>query len=329
MRRVSRSDQSLDGIGLLTGLTDAQRSELAKKATWRRYSPGESILHYLDESGDVFFVVAGRVRALNYSRSGRQVSYRDIDAGEMFGEFSAIDGEPRSSSVVAASSCVIASLSADRFWQLLREQPSVAAALLRHFTKLLRYYSERVKELATLPVRIRVQVELLRLGRRDGRDGDRLIIEHPRRFGRSDRHQPGSRDPRIGRASPRRRAAIQARHLDHRQGELAGTGHRRGRRRVASKPRSQAARIFPGMCQTAHISGRQAARLPPFPSRIGHRSRLFTRGGPSGRSRTYDRSPRYRRRGHMIMAGDRKTVKDVASAWLVVVGFFLVLFVLF
>jgi hypothetical protein len=31
----------------------------------------------------------------------------------------------------------------------------------------------------------------------------------------------------------------------------------------------------------------------------------------------------------MIMAGDRKTVKDVASAWLVVVGFFLVLFVLF
>jgi CRP/FNR family cyclic AMP-dependent transcriptional regulator len=178
MRRVSRSDQSLDGIGLLTGLTDAQRSELAKKATWRRYSPGESILHYLDESGDVFFVVAGRVRALNYSRSGRQVSYRDIDAGEMFGEFSAIDGEPRSSSVVAASSCVIASLSADRFWQLLREQPSVAAALLRHFTKLLRYYSERVKELATLPVRIRVQVELLRLGRRDGRDGDRLIIEH-------------------------------------------------------------------------------------------------------------------------------------------------------
>jgi len=175
---VSRSNQSLDGIGLLTGLTQAERGELAKKASWRRYSPGEAILHYLDVSGDVFFVVAGRVRALNYSRSGRQVSYRDIDAGEMFGEFSAIDGEPRSSSVVAASPCVIASLSADRFWQLLRERPSVAAALLRHFTKLLRYYSERVKELATLPVGVRVQVELLRLARKDSRDGDRLIIEH-------------------------------------------------------------------------------------------------------------------------------------------------------
>jgi hypothetical protein len=31
----------------------------------------------------------------------------------------------------------------------------------------------------------------------------------------------------------------------------------------------------------------------------------------------------------MIMVGGRKTVKDVASAWLVFVGFFLVLFVLF
>ena len=178
MRHVSRSDQSLDGIGLLAGLTQAERGELAEKVSWRRYSPGEAVLHYLDETGDVFFVVAGRVRALNYSHAGRQVSYRDIEAGEMFGEFSAIDGEPRSSSVVAASSCVIASLSAERFWQLLREQPSVAAALLRHFTKLLRYYSERVKELATLPVRVRVQVELLRLARKDGRDGDQLIIEH-------------------------------------------------------------------------------------------------------------------------------------------------------
>lgn len=180
MKRITRPDQGLDGVGLLKEMTPADRNALAERAGWRRYEPGETILHHLDTSGDVFFVTAGSVRALNFSRAGRQVSYRDIYAGEMFGEFAAIDGEPRSSSVVALSSCVIASLTADGLWRLLREQPSVVAALLRHFTRLLRLYSERVKELATLPVSVRVQIELLRLAQPqdgDGGDGAPLVIE--------------------------------------------------------------------------------------------------------------------------------------------------------
>jgi len=178
MKHITRPEQSLDGVDLLKQMTPADRHALAERASWRRYGPGETIIHYLDTSADVFFVVAGRVRALNYSRAGRQVSYRDIDAGEMFGEFAAIDGEPRSSSVIALSPCVIATLAADGLWRLLREQPSVVAALLRHFTRLLRLYSERVKELATLPVSVRVQVELLRLALPKAGDGsDALIIE--------------------------------------------------------------------------------------------------------------------------------------------------------
>ena len=49
----------------------------------------------------MYFVVEGEVRATSYSLEGKEVIFRDIVAGEMFGEYAAIDGRPRAADVVA------------------------------------------------------------------------------------------------------------------------------------------------------------------------------------------------------------------------------------
>ena len=177
MTPVPQSDRTLGNVKLFSELSDADCRAMASQCDWQRYSTGNQIVYHLDASRNVFFIVSGSVRAVVHSLSGRQVSYRDISEGELFGEFAAIDGMPRSANVVALSDCVIASLTPERFWQVLREHPSVTAKLLKHLTSLVRFYSDRVRELATLPVNVRVQIELLRLAKPTSSEADVSIIE--------------------------------------------------------------------------------------------------------------------------------------------------------
>jgi CRP/FNR family cyclic AMP-dependent transcriptional regulator len=138
---------------------------LSRRCHWRRYRAHQIILGYRDDSRDVFFVVRGQVRVTFFSECGHEVSFRDLPAGEMFGELSAIDGLSRSCTVVALTDIMVAVMSASLLWELLREHESVNACILRRLTRLVRALSERVVEFSTLTVQKRIQVELLRLAR--------------------------------------------------------------------------------------------------------------------------------------------------------------------
>jgi signal-transduction protein with cAMP-binding, CBS, and nucleotidyltransferase domain len=94
---VTKGDeQSLAGIELLAELTEAERQSLEKACAWRSYPAHEQIIDRHSDSRDIFFVVSGRVRVVNYSLSGREISFDDIETGGYFGELAAIDGQPRS-----------------------------------------------------------------------------------------------------------------------------------------------------------------------------------------------------------------------------------------
>jgi CRP-like cAMP-binding protein len=89
------TSDSLTGIAILQELPPDELSSLARRCRWRRYGAGQTILQYCDDSHDVFFVVRGRVGAIYHSASGREVRFSDLQAGDIFGEFGAIDGKPR------------------------------------------------------------------------------------------------------------------------------------------------------------------------------------------------------------------------------------------
>ena len=157
------SAERLDGIEIFGNLAPDAVALLSRRCTWRRYSPGQMILQRQDNTRDVFFVVSGRVSAIYHSASGREVRFSDSVAGDIFGDFAAIDGEPRSADIVAATATLVASMSADLFWELLRRHESVCAAMLCRLTRIARGKLQRLVELSTLTVRSRVHAELLRL----------------------------------------------------------------------------------------------------------------------------------------------------------------------
>ena len=148
---------------------------IASRCKVQRFAVGEHVLHLHDSSSDLFFVLDGRVRVLLYSPSGRDVSFRDLLSGEVFGELAAIDGGPRSASVVAHESTTLAVMSRDEFMDLAHHHPGVSDALLKHLVALIRRYSQRVYELSTLSVEERVRIQFLRIAWETNQGGNNVV----------------------------------------------------------------------------------------------------------------------------------------------------------
>jgi CRP-like cAMP-binding protein len=171
---------TLDRVELLKLLSPEQRGALARQCRWRRFKPDEQIIDYLADSRDVCFVVEGTVRVVNHSLSGREISFDDVKAGGFMGELAAIDGAPRSASVVALSETLVAFLAPRPFQELVSGHPQLALAVMRRLAEVVRRSTERIMDLSTLAANNRVHAELLRLGRGCLRaDGTAVISPAP------------------------------------------------------------------------------------------------------------------------------------------------------
>jgi len=153
----------LRGIEVFQNLSAEERRNIASLCKTHRYFAEQRIVSYQDNTKNVYFVITGAVRATIYSLSGRQVIFQDLEAGQMFGELSAIDGQPRSAHIVALTDTLIASMAPQNFWTVIRTYPCVAEATLKRLTGLVRQLLDKLTEVSTLPVKSRIHAELLRL----------------------------------------------------------------------------------------------------------------------------------------------------------------------
>jgi CRP-like cAMP-binding protein len=140
----------------------------------------EPIVSRDSDSRDVFFVVKGRCRIVNFSPSGREVAYAVAGPGEYFGEMAAIDGLPRSATVVALEDCVLGVISPQAFRDLIEQNPKVAFVIMEKLVRIVRTSDDRIMDLATLSAYQRVYSELLKLMKPDPvRQGSWLIYPLP------------------------------------------------------------------------------------------------------------------------------------------------------
>ncbi len=156
---------ALERIEIFKGLEPREIERLSQRMHWRNYAAQQQIIGHQEISTDVYFMVSGTVRVILFSSAGKEVAFRDISAGECFGEFSAIDGAPRSANVIALTDVMIGSVPAETFRSILEEYPPVSMAMLTYLTRLVRSLSERIFEFSTLAVKNRIHSELLRLAR--------------------------------------------------------------------------------------------------------------------------------------------------------------------
>ena len=146
----------LQKVDLFKGLGSASLREIAAQCKWTRCKRNQYVVRRDGAERDVYFVIAGMVRETAPAGRGRRIILRDIAAGEVFGEHSAIDGRPRIADVVAARESLLASMPPEVFRALLASHAPVRERLLRRLTGEVRELAERLCELGAQPVQRRI-----------------------------------------------------------------------------------------------------------------------------------------------------------------------------
>jgi CRP-like cAMP-binding protein len=150
---------------------------LASRARVATLRPRQIVIGHQDRSSDVFVVLEGKLRVELQSPDGKEIILADIGPGKLFGELSAIDGQPRTASVSALSQCRLAVVPGTAFREEVLGDAASAEWLARRLVGQVRLLDERVYELNTLAVRNRLHCELLRLSIDAGISDNRALIE--------------------------------------------------------------------------------------------------------------------------------------------------------
>lgn len=166
----------LKGVDLLKDLLPHELVEIEELCRFKTFRAGTQVFDRQADTRDVFFVVRGRVRIVNYSMSGREITLDDIGSGGHFGELAAIDSQPRSAAVLAVEDSLIVALPQRHFFEALEKYPSIALRVMTRLARMVRASTERIMDLSTLAANNRVQAELLRQARDTVKDDNTAVI---------------------------------------------------------------------------------------------------------------------------------------------------------
>src|SRR5205823_658889 len=155
----------LQKVELFKGLDADRLREIGLQCKWTRCKRNEYVIRREDTGRDVYFVIAGQVRVAAPAGRGRHIIFRDVAAGDLFGEHSAIDGLSRFADVVAVRESLLASMPPEAFRAILANHPAVRERLLRRLIGSIRELADRVLDLGTRPVRGRAWAGRVRVVR--------------------------------------------------------------------------------------------------------------------------------------------------------------------
>ena len=172
-------EETLASSILLRTLSPAEIRVIDRRCSWRHCEPQEHILEQQAQDTAVYFVTRGTVRAVIYSGDGKEIIFRNLGPGEYFGEFAAIDRQPRCASIVALTRTTVAMMPACLFMELMTKHPDIGVTVATELVRLIRGLSERVVEFSVLNVQQRICAELMRLANGRRRADNTAVITPP------------------------------------------------------------------------------------------------------------------------------------------------------
>jgi CRP-like cAMP-binding protein len=132
-----RRAELLSAARLFDGVDAAGMARLAEVVVEVDFAPDHVIARQGDIGSGLFVITSGGARVV---RDGSQIAA--LGPGDFFGELSVLDGRPRTAQVVAIGPTTCLALSTWDFEAVVRDEPSVALAILRGLAGRLRDLTE-------------------------------------------------------------------------------------------------------------------------------------------------------------------------------------------
>ena len=159
----------------LTAIDDAFVRELAKLGRVRSYPKNTVIITEGDSSDSVFVILSGKVKAFVSDAEGHELILNTQAPGDYVGEM-ALDGKPRSASVVTLEPTTFSVVQREPLRDAIRRNPDFALDMIAKVIERAREATDNVKNLALLDVYGRVARLLLNMAV-EAEDGKMRIPE--------------------------------------------------------------------------------------------------------------------------------------------------------
>ena len=155
-------------MGFFDELDADCRAALHTRGRVRRYPRGSLLFAEADVAHEVLVITAGAVKVVVTASSGREVVLDVLEAGELLGEMSAIDGGHRSATATALGPVEVLAVPQAAFVELLDSHPALSRRLLQLLTARIRGADRRQLEFGANDALGRVCQRLVDLAERYG-----------------------------------------------------------------------------------------------------------------------------------------------------------------
>jgi CRP/FNR family cyclic AMP-dependent transcriptional regulator len=172
---------SVSRAGFLERVDERAAAEFRAAARPRRYPKGSLLFAEGDRAHEVMVITSGAVKIVVTAASGREVVLDVLEAGDLLGEISAIDGGDRSATAMALTPVEVLTVAQTTFQALVAEHAAVARELLTLLAARLRGADRRQLEFGANDAIGRVCQRLVELATRYGTDGPggRMVLTTP------------------------------------------------------------------------------------------------------------------------------------------------------
>ena len=156
-----------------------QALDVARESFVTRHFPaGKQIFEAGDLGAALYVVQSGRVRIYRTYLDGRERMFAYLGPGEVFGEMSLLDDQPRSASAESVEETILLVLYQDAYWSLVRKWPEILHNLAVILARRLREADLELEVLSFEEARGRVAYALTKLRRQRYGDGTKMRLTH-------------------------------------------------------------------------------------------------------------------------------------------------------
>jgi CRP/FNR family cyclic AMP-dependent transcriptional regulator len=156
MRKLSEFAALLSINPMFAKLGDDVLERLAALCVRRRLVPGEVLFEKGDPADALYGVRRGTIRIETGAEGGERLILNVLGPGDLFGEIALLDGQPRTADAMAAEPCELFLLRRNDFLSFIEREPRIAIRLIELLCLRMRWMSERMEEVALLPLHARM-----------------------------------------------------------------------------------------------------------------------------------------------------------------------------
>jgi CRP/FNR family cyclic AMP-dependent transcriptional regulator len=157
---------------LIESLSPKEQAVLINLGRRQVFLPGQHLVQEGEVSTGVYVLISGCAKVTGNTIDGKLVVLDIRIAGDLVGEFAALDAAPRSSTVTAATRLTVRFIPQPEFHRLLDARPAVARAMSRSITLKIRFSTSQRLDMS-------VGLTEVRLARILGHLADRYGVPSP------------------------------------------------------------------------------------------------------------------------------------------------------